>query len=320
MQQLKLIIPAELVNQRIDKAVTQLCSDISRSQIQKSIKSQNLTLNKVIISNLSTKVKENDEIVVTLTEQVSEGILPADIKLDIVFEDDDLIVVNKPVGMVVHPGAGKYQDTLVNALLFHTNSLSDIGGAIRPGIVHRLDIDTSGLMLVAKNNKTHVHLAEQIRTRQLIRRYKALVWGVIKPPSGIINVNIGRSKIDRKKMATFKVGGRESITHYKTLELFQSGLFSLAECQLKTGRTHQIRVHLSHVGHSIVGDKTYGHNHRKIMGTPESLQDMLLDFNHQALHSFYISFIHPATGQVLVFEKEPPDCYNNLIAFLRKTH
>ena len=318
MQQLRLTIPPELVNQRIDKAVAKLCPDISRSQIQKAIKTSHLTLNKVIISNLSTKVKENDEIIIILTEQVTEGIQPANIKLDIVFEDDDLIVLNKPVGMVVHPGAGKWQDTLVNALMYYTNSLSDVGGTIRPGIVHRLDIDTSGLMLVAKNNKAHVHLAEQIKTRQLIRRYKALVWGVIKPPSGVININVGRSKIDRKKMTTLKIGGREAITHYKTLELFQGGLFTLVECQLKTGRTHQIRVHLSHIGHSVVGDKIYGHNYRKIMGTPESLQSPLLNFNHQALHSFCISFIHPANGQELVFEKDPPDDYNNLITFLRK--
>lgn len=318
MQKFHFIIPATLSNLRIDKAIADLCHEASRSQIQKAIKNNKLTLNGSIISNLSCRVKENDQIDFVLEEPKPQQVEPADIKLDIVYEDDDLIVINKAVGMTSHPGAGDKKDTLVNALLFHTNSLSDIGGEIRPGIVHRLDKETSGLMVVAKNNKTHIALAEQITTRELVRRYKALVWGMMRPPAGVIDVAIGRSKLDRKKMATFRNGGKRAITHYQTTEFLRNGLFSLVECKLETGRTHQIRVHLSHTGHSIVGDQTYGNNKRKISGSPEVLQEQLLSFNHQALHSFYISFTHPSNGERLEFEKEPPVDYNDLIEFLRK--
>jgi 23S rRNA pseudouridine1911/1915/1917 synthase len=172
-------------------------------------------------------------------------------------------------------------------------------------------------MVVAKNNMTHRALATQIESRTLKRKYKALVWGMLRPQEGVINQPMARSKLDRKKMTTVKSGGKAAITHYKTLELFKSGLFSLVECKLETGRTHQIRVHLSHTGHSIVGDQTYGNNKRKIIGCPEFLRMELMKFNHQALHSFYISFIHPASGRVMEFEKELPIDYNQLIAFLK---
>jgi 23S rRNA pseudouridine1911/1915/1917 synthase len=317
MQKFHFVIPETLSKLRIDKALAELCHGASRSQIQKAIKNNKLALNGSIISNLSCLVKENDQIDFTLEEQKPRQVEPMNIKLDIVYEDDDLIVINKAVGMTSHPGAGSKNDTLVNALLFHTDSLSDIGGEIRRGIVHRLDKETSGLMVVAKNNETHIALAEQITTRELVRRYKALVWGMMRPPSGVIDVAIGRSTLDRKKMATFKNGGKRAITNYKTTEFLRNGLFSLVECKLETGRTHQIRVHLSHIGHSIVGDQTYGNNKRKISSSPEVLQDKLLSFNHQALHSFYISFTHPRSGEILEFEKEPPVDYNELILFLR---
>jgi len=195
--------------------------------------------------------------------------------------------------------------------------ISDEGGEIRPGIVHTLDKNTSGLMVVAKNNAAHRALATQIESRTLKRKYKALVWGIIKPPEGIITQPMARSKLDRKKMTTVKSGGKAAITHYKTLEIFKSGMFSLVECSLETGRTHQIRVHLSHIGHSIVGDQTYGNNKRKTTGCPETLREVLIKFDHQALHSFYISFIHPITEVLMEFEKELPVDYNNLITCLK---
>ena len=312
------IIPDYLDKQRLDKALTDLCNESSRSQIQKAIKNEKLILNGQIISNISAKVRENDTIELVLEEEVQAGILPANIPLDIVYEDQDLIVVNKSSTMTVHPGAGDHKETLVNALLYHSNSLSDIGGEIRPGIVHRLDKTTSGLMVVAKNNRAHAHLAGQIESGELIRQYRALVWGVVKPVEGIINLPMGRSKLDRKKMTTVKSGGKVAITHYKTIEVLHNGLFSLVECKLETGRTHQIRVHLSHGGHSIVGDQTYGNNSRKIQGSPDYLKEELKKMNHQALHSFYISFIHPVSGIRREFEKGLPVDYNHLLEVIRK--
>ena len=312
------IIPDYLDKQRLDKALTDLCKESSRSQIQKAIKNEKLILNGQIISNISAKVRENDTIELLMEEEVQAGILPANIPLDIVYEDQDLIVVNKSSTMTVHPGAGDHKETLVNALLYHSNSLSDIGGEIRPGIVHRLDKTTSGLMVVAKNNRAHAHLAGQIESGELIRQYRALVWGVVKPVEGIINLPMGRSKLDRKKMTTVKSGGKVAITHYKTIEVLHNGLFSLVECKLETGRTHQIRVHLSHGGHSIVGDQTYGNNSRKIQGSPDYLKEELKKMNHQALHSFYISFIHPVSGIRIEFEKGLPVDYNHLLEVIRK--
>jgi len=315
-------IPENLNNHRLDKALSELCKEFSRSQIQKAIKSENLKLNGRIISNLSHKVKENDNVEILIIEESHDGIVASDSPLDIVYEDEDLIVINKNANMTVHPGAGNYSDTLVNALLYHTNSLSDVGGEIRPGIVHRLDKDTSGLMVVAKNNRTHVSLAKQIETRELVRRYKALIWGMIKPTSGTISTLIGRSQSDRKKMSVLKTGGKEAITHYKTLEIFCNGLFSLIECKLETGRTHQIRVHLSHIGHSIIGDQTYGNNNRKILSSPasESTKEALYRMTHQALHSSFISFIHPKTEERIEFAKEVPLDYTELVNAIKESN
>ncbi|MGC0371981.1 MAG: hypothetical protein DGJ47_000684 [Rickettsiaceae bacterium] len=309
-------IPEFLNKQRLDKAIAELCGDLSRSQIQKIIKNQQLTVNNQIISDFSLKVKESDEIAFEVEEEAPEHIVPKQMDLDIVYEDDDVIVINKPIGLTVHPGAGNKNNTLVNGLLYHSKNLSDVGGEIRPGIVHRLDKDTSGLMVVAKNNQAHAHLSEQIKTRELQRRYKALIWGTMKPFEGSVDMPIGRCTRDRMKMTVTKTG-REAITHYKTLEILHNGLFSLLECRLETGRTHQIRVHMSHNRHSIVGDQTYGNNARKIHGSPERLQAELQSFNHQALHSYYISFIHPTNGQILEFEREIEGSFGKLIEFLR---
>ncbi len=312
-------IPEHLNSQRLDKALSLLCQESTRSQIQKAIKNNQAVLNNKIISNLSSRVKENDVVEINIIEEMPENIEPTNIPLDIVYEDSDLIVINKNSNMTVHPGAGSHNDTLVNALLYHSKNLSDIGGEIRPGIVHRLDKTTSGLMVVAKNNKSHVDLAAQIESRNLIRKYKALVWGMIKQTEGTIDIPIGRSNSDRKKMTTLKNGGgKAAITHYKVVEIIHGGLFSLVECKLETGRTHQIRVHMSHVGHSIVGDQTYGNNSRKIHGCPEHLKEELLKIDHQALHSFYISFDHPTTKERMEFLQDIPKDYQHLLNFIRK--
>ena len=311
-------IPENLHGQRIDKALSLSCHGISRSQIQKAIKNHKRVLNGEIILSLSLRVKTDDKIDLLIEEEEAQTeITPTNIPLDIIYEDDDLIVLNKSSSMTVHPGAGNYKDTLVNALLHYTDKLSDEGGDIRPGIVHRLDKNTSGLMVIAKNNTAHRALASQIESRTLQRKYKALVWGIIRPQEGTINQQMARSKLDRKKMTTVKSGGKAAVTRYKTLEIFKSGMFSLVECKLETGRTHQIRVHLSHIGHSILGDQTYGNNKRKIVVCPEFLRTRLMEFDHQALHSFYISFTHPISGAFMEFEKELPIDYNELITFLK---
>ena len=312
-------IPESLSKERLDKAVMQLCHELSRSQIQKLIKNQRVKVNDVIVSNFSAKLQVNDIVTFYVEEVKNDDILPKKIPIDIVYEDEDLIVINKQVGLTVHPGAGNQQDTLVNALLYHSKELSDVGGEIRPGIVHRLDKDTSGLMVVAKNNYAHRILAEQIKSRELTRKYKALIWGTMKPFEGIVHANIGRCSRSRTKMTTLKSGGREAITHYKTLEIICSGLFSILECRLETGRTHQIRVHLSHKGHSIVGDQTYGNNARKIHGSPEKIIPQLQSFNQQALYSYYISFLHPKNGKLLEFEREISGNFSKLVEFLRKS-
>lgn len=317
----KYIVPDQLTGERIDKALSILCSNYTRSQIQKTIKNQTVRLNDKIILNVSFKVKTNDIVEVDIPEELLKNITAVNIPLDIVYEDMDLIVLSKRSNMTVHPAVGHYSDTLVNALLHHTCTLSDIGGNIRPGIVHRLDKDTSGLMVVAKNNIAHQSLVEQIKSRNLIRKYKALLWGMIKQREGTINIPIGRSRRDRKKMTAFKsgiTGGKDAITHYKLIEIIHRGLFSFVECKLETGRTHQIRVHMSHIGHSIVCDQTYGNNSRKVNRCPDSIQVEIKKMHHQALHSCYISFIHPTKKVRMEFTQDIPDDYQNLLSFVRK--
>ncbi|WP_425360322.1 MULTISPECIES: RluA family pseudouridine synthase [unclassified Candidatus Tisiphia] len=306
-------IPPNLDGFRLDKAVVTLIDKTSRSQVQKMISDFQVQVNGLIISDSNFKVKENDIISVFFKAPDPLTMQEADIKLDIFYEDEDLIVINKAAGMTVHPGSGNHQDTLVNALLHHAKSLSSIGGLERPGIVHRLDKDTSGLMVVAKNNFAHVHLASQIESRNLVRKYKALVWGIINPQEGVISNNIGRDRILRQKMTILKFGGKEAITHYKTEKIFFNGIISMVECRLATGRTHQIRVQLSHLKHSVVGDQTYGKNSRKVNHNFSIVPQKLMDFKRQALHSWYISFSHPVSGKLLEFESPLPSDITEII-------
>ncbi|WP_341759247.1 RluA family pseudouridine synthase [Candidatus Tisiphia endosymbiont of Ptychoptera albimana] len=307
-------IPKNLDGFRLDKALVSLISKTSRSQVQKMICDSQVQVNSMIISDSNFKVKENDIISVFFKDPDPLTMQEADIKLDIFYEDEDLIVINKAAGMTVHPGSGNHQDTLVNALLHHAKSLSSIGGLERPGIVHRLDKDTSGLMVVAKNNFAHVHLASQIESRNLVRKYKALVWGIINPQEGVIRNNIGRDRIIRQKMTVLKFGGKEAITHYKTEKIFFNGIISMVECRLATGRTHQIRVQLSHLKHSVVGDQTYGKNSKKLNCNFSIVPQKLMDFKRQALHSWYISFFHPVSGKLLEFESPLPPDITGIIA------
>jgi len=311
-------IAPDLAGARLDKALSSLMPSASRSRVQKAIKEAHVKLNNVIISDSDYKVKENDLIEITLMDPETLEIEQADIPLDIIFEDDDIIVINKPVGLTVHPGAGNHQNTLVNALIYYSCTLSDVGGDARPGIVHRLDKDTSGLMIIAKTNEAHVIVAAQIERRELIRKYKALVWGVLNPTRGRIENNIGRDRISRQKMAVVKSGGKIAITDYQTEAIFLNGALSLIECKLNTGRTHQIRVHMSHKGHSIIGDQTYGKNNRKAKTLSLDVQNTIADFKRQALHSYYLGFIHPTSNKFLEFTIDLPldiikiiDCLKN---------
>nr|WP_279615029.1 RluA family pseudouridine synthase [Enterococcus moraviensis] len=285
---------------RIDKVLSELLKDHSRSQIQQWLKDQNITVNGEI-TRPNYKVKENDDININVPEPEELDVLAEDIPLEIVYEDDDVLVINKPQGMVVHPSAGHQNGTLVNALLYHIKDLSSINGIIRPGIVHRIDKDTSGLLMVAKNDKAHIALAEQLKDKTSLRKYIALVHGEISHDKGEINAPIGRSKNDRKMQAVIE-GGKPAVTHFEVLERFEG--YTLLQLQLETGRTHQIRVHMKYIGFPVAGDPLYG---------PRKT----LKGNGQFLHAEVLGFKHPTTGQMMVFEAPLPDLFEKTLDKLR---
>ena len=276
--------------------------ELTRSNMQKLLdEGRAVKGTKVIKSNY--KLKLGDEIVVTLPEPQPLDVQPENIPLDIIYEDEDVVVVNKARGMVVHPAAGNYSGTLVNALLYHCKNLSGINGVIRPGIVHRLDKDTSGIMICAKNDAAHVSLSEQIQSKSAQRTYLAVVRGNLKTDSGVIETQIARDKDDRKKMAVVKEGGRNAVTEYEVVERF--GKYTIVKCKLKTGRTHQIRVHMEYLGYPLVGDPKYSP-----MKTPFSI-------NGQALHSLTLAFDHPRTGERMEFEAKLPEDLHKVVTRLR---
>lgn len=297
----ELIITEEQAGQRADVALAQML-DITRSNMQKLMDDGRAVKGeKVLKSNY--KLRAGDKIVVTLPEPEPLDVQPENIPLDIIYEDEDVVVVNKARGMVVHPAAGNYSGTLVNALLYHCKNLSGINGVIRPGIVHRLDKDTSGIMICAKNDQAHVSLSQQIQSKTAKRSYLCVVRGNIKTDSGTIETLISRDKNDRKKMAVVKEDGRNAITDYEVLERF--GKYTIVKCNLRTGRTHQIRVHMEYLGYPIVGDPKYSP-----MKTPFSI-------NGQALHSLTLDFIHPRTGEAMHFEAPLPEDMHKIVTRLR---
>ena len=296
-----LIITENEAGQRADVALAGML-ELTRSNMQKLLDEGRAVKGaKVIKSNY--KVKLGDEIIVTLPEPQPLDVQPENIPLDIIYEDEDVVVVNKARGMVVHPAAGNYSGTLVNALLYHCKNLSGINGVIRPGIVHRLDKDTSGIMICAKNDAAHVSLSEQIQSKTAQRTYLAVVRGNIKTDGGVIETQIARDKDDRKKMAVVKEGGRNAVTEYEVVERF--GKYTIVKCKLKTGRTHQIRVHMEHLGYPLVGDPKYSP-----MKTPFSI-------NGQALHSLTLAFDHPRTGERMEFEAKLPEDLHKIVTRLR---
>lgn len=297
----RIIITENEAGMRADVALAQLL-EITRSNMQKLLEEGRAVRGqKVIKSNY--RVKAGEEILVNLPEPQPLDVQPEDIPLDIIYEDDDVVVVNKARGMVVHPAAGNYNGTLVNALLYHCKNLSGINGVIRPGIVHRLDKDTSGIMICAKNDSAHLSLSEQIQSKTAQRTYLAVVRGNVKNDRGIIETQIARDKNDRKKMAVVTEGGRQAITEYEVAERF--GKYTVVKCRLKTGRTHQIRVHMEYLGYPLVGDPKYSP-----MKTPFAI-------NGQALHSLTLSFTHPRTGDRLTFEAPLPEDMKKILTRLR---
>ncbi|MCD8390787.1 MAG: RluA family pseudouridine synthase [Firmicutes bacterium] len=293
---------AEDAGERIDKFISDRAEGISRSLAAKLCVDGAVTADgKPAAKNY--KIKGGEIVAVTLPEPKTAEVIPQNIPLDVVYEDDDVIVVNKPQGMVVHPAAGNPDGTLVNALMYRCGeSLSAINGVIRPGIVHRIDKDTSGLIVAAKTNEAHLSLAEQLKARKPLRKYIALVNGNIKEDGGTVNKPIARSVNDRKRMAVSSLG-RDAVTHYKALERF--GGYTLTECVLETGRTHQIRVHMASIGHSIVGDKVYG------------IKKEQFNLNGQLLHAQTIGFTHPRTGELMTFSAQLPDYFERGLSVLR---
>ena len=283
---------------RIDKYISESGFELTRSRIQSLISDGNITVNdKVVKANY--KVRENDHIKILIPDAVPVDIPAEDIPLDIVYEDDHILIVNKGKGMVVHPAPGHYTGTLVNALMHHCkDNLSGINGELRPGIVHRIDMDTTGLLVICKNDKAHNFIAEQLKEHSITRKYQAIVYNAFKDEEGTIEGNIGRHPNDRKKM-TITPNGKEAITHYKVLKSL--GKYSLVECQLETGRTHQIRVHMASINHPLLGDEIYGPK-----TCPYKLQG-------QVLHAKTLGFIHPATKEYVEFDSDLPEYFNKLI-------
>ena len=297
------VFTAEEKGQRLDVFVVERFPELSRSHVQKLIEQGNVLVDGTV-RKANYKLRGGEAVQVTVPQAEPISVEPEDIPLDILYEDKDIIVVNKARGMVVHPASGVYSGTLVNALLYHCRDLSGINGEIRPGIVHRLDKDTSGVMVCAKNDTAHLDLAEQIRTKTAHRTYWAIVHGNIKEEAGIIKGDIGRHPTDRKKMAIVRENGKPAVTHFKVLERF--GEYTLVECKLETGRTHQIRVHMTSIGHPLVNDPKYG---------PKKSSPFAI--NGQALHSLQLTLTHPVTKEEMTFTAPLPTDMEKILTGLR---
>ncbi len=301
MDEFRFQITEEMEEERIDKCMSMLIDSLSRSYIQKLIKENAVFVNNKAVKG-SYRVKTDDEVFFCLPEAVEPDIKPENIPLSILYEDEDVIVVNKPKGMVVHPAAGHYSGTLVNALMYHCGeSLSGINGCMRPGIVHRIDMDTTGSIIVCKNDKAHNCIANQLKEHSVNRKYWAICHGVFKEVEGTVNKPIGRHPVERKKMAVNQKG-KTAITHYKVLKQFEK--YSLIECKLETGRTHQIRVHMASIGHPLLGDDVYSNQK-----SPFHLQG-------QTLHAKTLGFIHPSTGEYIETDAPLPDYFSHLLDIL----
>lgn len=314
----QLMFPDDRSAMRLDAFIAESLPDISRSQLKKLIDNGKITLNGSIVK-ASCKLKGGETIDISLPEPQPIEALPENIPLQILYEDQDLIVINKDVGMVVHPAAGHRSGTLVNALLHHCTDLAGIGGEIRPGIVHRIDKDTSGVLVVTKNDHSHQHLAEQFKAHSVNRRYIALVHGTLPQLKGTVDQAIGRHPNQRKKMSGKGKNCKHAVTHWKTLKQYNSNRLSLIQLQLETGRTHQIRVHFAEMNYPLIGDPLYGNRSRTIALKDMNLRKLIDQLSGQALHAQLLGFIHPTSGKYLEFSTPAPATFQNIIDYLEQT-
>lgn len=304
MQEYRFLITEELEGERLDKAISMLIETLSRSYVSKLIKEDKVYVNGKTAKS-SYQLKTDDEVVFELPPSQEPDIVAENIPLNVLYEDRDVIVVNKPKGMVVHPAAGHYSGTLVNALMYHCgHELSGINGVMRPGIVHRIDMDTTGSLIVCKNDMSHNHIAEQLKEHSINRKYHAICHGVIKQDEGNVNKPIGRHPVERKKMSIDERNGKEAITHYRVLERFKD--FTYVECKLETGRTHQIRVHMASIGHPLLGDEVYAGNRKSPFKT-----------QGQTLHAKVLGFVHPISGEYIETDAPLPEYFENILKRLR---
>jgi len=321
---INLIVEKNEHGQRVDRFITNKKNDLSRTRIKNLILSKKLKINKKIIEDPSKKISTEDIIDLEIPKPKKASLKPYNYKLDIVYEDDNLLVINKAAKISMHPGAGNYDNTLVNALVnYDSKNLSNIGDELRPGIVHRIDKDTSGLVVVAKNNLTHENLSKQFKKHSINRTYQALIWGKLKPQSGKIETLITRSSKNRQLMEVGISKGKKAITNYKTLEVFENEktpTFSFVECKLETGRTHQIRVHMSYKGNNILGDKKYKKKFKKFKNINSDLEKSILNLDRQFLHAKTIGFIHPINKKKLEFTSNLPQDLNIVLKKLRNTN
>ena len=309
-------------NLRVDTLLANQHNKLTRSRVKTLILENNLKINNLITVDPSRKVKLNDEISFNIVEPKKENLKPFKYNLDIIYEDKDLIVINKSAGISMHPGPGNYDNTIVNALINYSgDNLSNVGNELRPGIVHRIDKDTSGLVVIAKNNFSHENLSKQFSEHSITRVYYALVWGKIRPQNGKIETLIARSSKNRQMMEVSFKKGKRAVTNYKTLEVYETKkipTFSLVECKLETGRTHQIRVHLSNMGNNILGDKKYKKKFKKLINIDPDLEKLINELNRQFLHAKNLGFNHPISNKRLEFSSNLPSDLENILKKLSK--
>ena len=318
------IVDVEDKNLRIDIFINKKNNELSRTRIKNLILNSNVILNGSTLIDPSKKISEGDNISIIIPEPKKISLKPYKFKLNIIHEDSDLIVIDKPAGIAMHPAPGNYDNTIVNALIdYDKDSLSNIGDELRPGIVHRIDKDTSGLIVVAKNNKTHEELSKQFNEHTITRVYQLLIWGKIRPSKGKIDTFIKRSSRNRQMMEASLIKGKKAITNYETLEIFEnekSPTLSLIECKLETGRTHQIRVHMNYLGNSILGDTKYKKKYKKIKNIDIKLNNLITNLNRQFLHAKTLGFIHPKTNEEMIFSSILPQELEIILKTLRNTN
>ena len=319
-KKINLIVKDNDENLRVDVFINKKENDISRTRVKNLILDKKLKINNKIIVDPSKKLLNGDIVELMIPQPKQASLKPFNFKLDIIFEDDDLIVLNKPAGIIMHPGAGNYDNTIVNALMNDKKFLSSIGDKLRPGIVHRIDKNTSGLVVIAKNNPTHENLSIQFSKHSITRVYQLLVWGKIRPSKGKIETLITRSSKNRQMMEVSQKKGKKAITNYKTIEIFENKYvptLSLLECKLETGRTHQIRVHMNYLGNSIVGDDKYKKRFKKLKNINPLIEEKLLKLDRQFLHAKTIGFIHPKKNRELIFNSILPQELEIILKMLR---